>query len=329
MPKVSVIIPTFNGSRFIKKTIYSVLRQTLNDLEVIVVDDGSTDETQNILKGIVDKRMKCFSKANGGVSSARNYGLSKARGEYTAFLDHDDLWPDRYLEVMVAALEKEREYGLAYSPITLMPSDGAQNKSCKTPEGKSGWLTVELFKKGFVWTSAAVMRKSVLHGIRYDEQLRLSYEDADFFLRLSASTPFLFVSDIKGIRRRHNDNLSVKAGILPTRILVLERFYYMLGGAKVIPHTVAKRKISHACRKVAEAKRLGGSRCAALCLYKRAIRYWPFDLRLYLGLAGSLLLNKKSDPNANWRIPQPLDTMTTDQTNRLSGEQNEHYTSGL
>ena len=74
----------------------------------------------------------------------------------------------------------------------------------------------------------------------------------------------------------------------------------------MIPRAIAKRKISHACRKVAEAKRLEGSLYAALCLYKRAIRYWPFDLRLYLGLVRSLLLIKKNDQNPNWKMPEPL-----------------------
>jgi len=311
MPKVSVIIPTYNLSSMLKITIDSVLVQTEDDLDIIVVDDGSTDATSAVVNSIGDSRIRYFYKENGGTSSARNFGLARSRGRYIAFLDQDDLWPDRYLEVMVAALEKNREYGLAYSPITLMYSDGAQTKSYKNPEGKSGWLTVELFKRGFIWTSAAVMRKSVLQGFRYDERLRLSYEDADFFLRLSASTPFLFVSDIQGIRRRHNENLSVKVGILPTRILVLERFYYRSGGEKMIPRTIAKRKISHACRKVAEDRRRSGAKTAALTLYKSAIKYWPFDLRLYSGLVRSLLLFKKNDPNPNWKMPEPLIEINT------------------
>ena len=311
MPKVSVIIPTYNLSSMLKITIDSVLVQTEDDLDIIVVDDGSTDATSAVVNSIGDSRIRYFYKENGGTSSARNFGLARSRGRYIAFLDQDDLWPDRYLEVMVAALEKNREYGLAYTPITLMYSDGAQTKSYKNPEGKSGWLTVELFKRGFIWTSAAVMRKSVLQGFRYDERLRLSYEDADFFLRLSASTPFLFVSDIQGIRRRHNENLSVKVGILPTRILVLERFYYRSGGEKMIPRTIAKRKISHACRKVAEDRRRSGAKTAALTLYKSAIKYWPFDLRLYSGLVRSLLLFKKNDPNPNWKMPEPLIEINT------------------
>lgn len=329
MPKVSVIVPTYNLSGLLKDTIDSVLTQTQDDLEIIVVDDGSTDDTSAIVNSISDSRIRYFYKENGGTSSARNFGLARSRGRYIAFLDHDDLWPADFLRTMITALEAEPEFGLAYSPITVLHSDGRKVQSYKAPEGKSGKLTIDLFKRSFVWTSAAVIRRSVLDGFGFDEFLKASYEDGDFFLRLSTRTKYLYVKKVEAIRREHNCNLSEDVGIQPTRILVLERFYYRLGGEKMIPRTIAKRRISHACRKVAEARRLEGHRSAAVALYERAIRYRSLDLRLYLGLASSLLLSKKSDTNANWQMPQPLNTMKTDQTNRLSGEQNEYYTSGL
>jgi len=306
MPKVSVIVPTYNLSSMLKDTIDSVLAQTEDDLEVIVVDDGSTDDTRAVVNGIGDSRIKYLYKENGGTSSARNFGLARSLGRYIAFLDHDDLWPADYLKTMINAIDTEPAFGVAYSPITVLHSNGRKIKSYKAPKGKSGKLTIDLFKRGFVWTSAAVIRRSVLEGFGFDESLMTSYEDGDFFLRLSTRTKYLFVKDVEAIRREHTCNLSEDVGIQPTRILVLERFYYRLGGDKVIPRTIAKRKISHACRKVEEAKRLEGSRYAALCLYKRAIRYWPFDLRLYLGLASSLLLSKKSDASANWQMPEAL-----------------------
>ncbi|MCK5000975.1 MAG: glycosyltransferase family 2 protein, partial [Anaerohalosphaera sp.] len=107
MPKVSVIIPTYNLSGTLVSTIKSVLDQTMGDLQVLVVDDGSSDGTQQAVEAIDDRRVRYFFKENGGVSSARNYGLARAEGQYIAFLDHDDLWPADFLEVMVGRLEEK------------------------------------------------------------------------------------------------------------------------------------------------------------------------------------------------------------------------------
>ncbi len=309
-PKVSICIPTYNCSDVVRETIDSVLSQTLSDLEVIVVDDGSTDDTQAVVEGIEDGRVSYYRKENGGVSSARNLGLSKASGEYTAFLDHDDLWPDDFIEVMINRLQKSQNYGLAYCNITLKYADGREIKSYKASEAKSGLLTSDLFKRGFIWTSATLIRTSALKDCRYDESLKESYEDGDFFLRLSKNTQILFVSNVEAIRREHESNLSSAVGTQPTRILVLERFYYRLGGKKLIPAKIARRRLSHACRKVAKDQKSAGHRKAALFLYKRAIRYWPFDFRLCLDLFEALLLDNKKDPEPDWQMPHPLKNIT-------------------
>ena len=306
MPKASVIIPTYNRSGAVKEAISCVLAQTEPDSEIIVVDDGSMDDTRSVVENMADKRVSYYYKTNGGPASARNFGLSKAGGDYIAFLDHDDLWPEDYLEVMVSHIEDNSEIGAVYSPITVVHPDGRKVESYKRPEGKSGWVTLDLFKRGFIWTSATVIRKSFLKDFYFDESLRKSYEDGDFFLRLSTRCTFLFVGDVEAIKREHAENLSAKVGVLPTRIMVLERFYFRLGGNKLIPAGIARRKLSHASRKVAEAYRHRQNRSAAITLYKHAIRYWPADLRLYSGLCKTLLLSKKNDANPHWRMPEPL-----------------------
>ena len=306
MPKISVIIPTYNRQDIVSKAVRSVLNQTERDLEVIVVDDGSTDNTRAVIENLADARINYFYKTNGGPASARNFGLSRAGGQYVAFLDHDDLWPENYLEVMLSHLENNAEFGVVYSPITVVYPDGRKVKSYKRPFGKSGRLTQDLFKKSFVWTSAALIRKSVLENFWYDESLNRSYEDSDFFLRLSTRTQFLFVEDVEAVKTVHSSNLSALAGIQPTRILVLERFYFRLGGDKLVPAKIARRKISHACRKVAEERHREGHRTAAITLYKRAIKYWPFDLRLYIGFLKALFLKSINDPQPDWEMPPPL-----------------------
>ncbi len=306
MPKVSVVIPTYNRSSLVKETICSVLAQTELDLEVIVVDDGSTDGTRKVVEGLQDGRVSYFYKINGGAASARNLGLSKGEGEYVAFLDSDDCWPANYLEVMVSHLENNSEFGAVYSPITVVYPDGSKVKSYKMPKDKSGWITLDLFRNSFVWPSAVVFRGSVWKDFYFDELLKRSYEDSDAFLRLSMHTQFLFVPEVEALYRISADSISSEAGVACTRILVLERFYFELGGDKVIPAKIARRRLSHSCRKVAEDRRRTGARVAALGLHRRAIQHWPYDPRLYLGLLRVLLLRSSKDQEPNWKMPQPL-----------------------
>lgn len=306
MPRVSVIIPTYNRSGMVNETIYSVLAQTEPDLEVIVVDDGSDDDTRKIIKAIEDDRVKYFYKDNGGPASARNLGLAKALGEYMAFLDSDDFWPKDYLHVVLSHLESKGEFGGTYSPITVVYPDGSKVKSYKKPEGKSGWITLDLFKRGFIWPSAAVIRSSVLENFWFDESVGKCCEDGDFFLRLSTQCRFLFVPDVEAFYRISEDSISTEVGVTCMRMLVLERFYFRLGGDEIVPAKIARRRFSHACRKVAENRRRIGARAAALKLYRRAIRYWPADMRLYPGLFKTLLLDSSKDTNPNWEMPEAL-----------------------
>ena len=102
---ISVIIPCYNGEKFIAECVESVLQQTYPSFEVIVVNDGSTDKSADIIRRYTDARVTCFYKENGGLSSARNYGITKAKGEAIAFLDCDDTWHRKKLEKLVPYLE--------------------------------------------------------------------------------------------------------------------------------------------------------------------------------------------------------------------------------
>ncbi|MCJ7484181.1 MAG: glycosyltransferase family 2 protein, partial [Thermodesulfovibrionales bacterium] len=286
-------------------TLKSVLAQTVHELEVIVVDDGSEDDTVGVVRSLNDSRLRYFYKTNGGAASARNLGLSKANGGYIAFLDSDDLWPDNYLEVMINHLESSSTFGAAYCAITVIYPDGRKVISHKRPAGKSGWITLDLFKRGFIWTSAAVFKSSAWKDFYFDELLKTS-EDSDAFLRLSMHTQFLFVPDVEAFRRISADGLCAKVGVACTRMIVLERFYLRLGGDKIIPTKIARKRFSHAARRVAEDRRSKGARAAALGLYRHAIRYWPYDLRLYLGFLRTLLLSSRKDQQPNWKMPEPL-----------------------
>src|SRR4028119_270042 len=115
MPTISVIVSAYNAEQTILETITSVLNQTFSNFELLVINDGSTDRTLELLSTVKDPRLKIFSYPNGGVSVARNRGITQASGEFIAVLDADDLWTVDKLELQLAALQEHPEAGLAYS----------------------------------------------------------------------------------------------------------------------------------------------------------------------------------------------------------------------
>ncbi len=302
-----MIIPSYNRGYIIKDAVGSVLGQSLQDFEVLVIDDGSSDDTRDAVGSIDDERINYYYKENGGVSSARNFGMSKAKGEYIAFLDSDDIWPIDFLSVMVNAMEGKTDYGLGYSATTVLHEDGRKEEGYNRDRCVSGEITTELFERSFIWPMAVLIRRDVLDNFWFDENLKNS-DDNDAFLRLSVRTKFLFVSDVEVVRRSSGDAHSKARYVLGScnRAMSLERFYYQLGGDRYVPRQKAKKKISKVYRRAAKRHMEAGYRKASICLYKRAIRYNPFDVRLYGGLVKSLKMDELKEPASEWSMPGEL-----------------------
>ena len=136
MPKVSVVIPVLNGERFIKEAIESVLSQTFKDLELIVVDDGSTDGTREIVQSFGPQVVYRY-QSNAGADRAYNQGISMSSGDYVAFLDHDDRWYSDKVETQVAILDRLPEVGLTFSEVDDVDEFGNPIKK-KTWAGRRG-----------------------------------------------------------------------------------------------------------------------------------------------------------------------------------------------
>ena len=253
MALVSVIIPTYNRSSLVVEAVDCVLRQTMKDVEVIVVDDGSTDDTCAVIKAIGDPRIRYFYKENGGVSTARNLGMEHATGEYLCFLDSDDLWPANFLEVMLEALRGNPEYGAAYCAREILYPDGRRVQSGRTKYSKSGWITADLFAKMFVQTSTLCFRRKAIKGFCFDPLL-LNAQDVDMWLRLSTKIQYLFVPSVQIVYRAlHSVSPRTNLRSNGNKILILERFYFRLGGHKLIGRIAAYRAISSVYRTVARA----------------------------------------------------------------------------
>lgn len=307
-PKVTAIIPTYNSGDLLKDSINSILSQTLKDFELLIIDDGSTDNTREMVNAIDDDRLKYYYKPNGGVSSARNMGINNASGQYVAFLDADDMWPQNYLETMISALEKETDYGVAYTTLKNKYPNGRTVDRRREKHCHSGFITPKLFEIFVVPTQASVVRKETLGDLRFDEGLKLS-EDGDFFLRLSLKTKFLFISSIRVIRRIQTNSLSQSGGKNKTdlsRLRVLERFYSDSGVKEIVSKRIANIRFCKAYREVGTQYYKAKARKAAIYMYKRTLQFDKLSIRNYRNIIKVLMLSKKFDSMPNWQFPEPL-----------------------
>mgnify|MGYP003641904043 FL=1 len=126
---ISIIIPLYNKSQSIEKTIFSVLSQSYKDFELLIVDDGSTDNSASVVNGIIDKRIRLIEKENGGVSSARNTGVHAAKYDWISFLDADDLWHIDFLKNIVEVIEEQKEVQIITTDYETRTSNGDIIKS--------------------------------------------------------------------------------------------------------------------------------------------------------------------------------------------------------
>ncbi len=128
LPVVSIIIPAYNAHLYIGATLESAVKQTFRSFEIIVVDDGSTDDTQSIAQNFYDRGVTVISQSNAGPAAARNRALSIARGEYVALLDADDIWEPDYLQTMVGFLNSHPEVSIAFSEFSVFWQIEVQRK---------------------------------------------------------------------------------------------------------------------------------------------------------------------------------------------------------
>ncbi len=187
MSKVSVIIPAYNASTFIRETVQSVIMQDFKDWELIIINDGSTDNTKSILdKFSGNEKVQVFHIANGGVSNARNVGYKKSKGKYFAFLDADDVWLESNLSAKVAFLNQHKEVGLVHSDAEVIDNNSSQTGETKS--GKSGSLLRDLL----LWNgtsipapSSILVRREVIDCVEGFNTNLSTAADQEFFFRVA------------------------------------------------------------------------------------------------------------------------------------------------
>jgi glycosyltransferase involved in cell wall biosynthesis len=218
-PVISVITPTFNRAHTVKKAIDSVLSQTYTKWELIIIDDGSTDKTKQVTESVQDKRIKYFYKENGGPSSARNHGVSRARGKWIMYLDSDDELLPRCMEIMLDWLERNPKavFAIPRSTRTLeLYENGKLVKSVDDSADTPPEFTIrDIFDRnaGFSPNGFMHLRSLFDEGMRWDEDLSLM-EDWELMLSIGKKYPqgFLYVPIVlqRYTQRFGSDNLVSK-----------------------------------------------------------------------------------------------------------------------
>ena len=205
-PLVSVVIATYNQAEYLGYTIESVLNQTYPSIELIVVDDGSTDSTPDVAARF-GGRITYIRQANTERGAARNRGLAEARGEFIAFLDSDDIWLPDKIKNEVEYLRQHPDVGFVYSDREYIDADGRYIGYGRAPE-HHGWLTAELLKQNFVCLSANLARREAMlkTGGFPEGRLISGSEDWVAWIRLSTEVQFGYLPVITVLYRIHPAN---------------------------------------------------------------------------------------------------------------------------
>lgn len=213
---VTVIIPTYNRAPMLQEALESVFSQTFLPLEVIVVDDGSTDSTVQVVKTF-GPRVSYIYEPHMGVSHARNVGWRMARYRWVAFLDSDDLWLPRKLERQLSFLGENSEFAACYTD-EIWIRNGKRVNPCKHHTKYSGWIFLHCLPRCIISPSSVLLRREVLEELGgFDEDME-ACEDYDLWLRLAARYQVLYVPEKLIVKRGgHPDQLS-------RRVWGLDRF---------------------------------------------------------------------------------------------------------
>jgi glycosyltransferase involved in cell wall biosynthesis len=208
LPLVSVIIPNYNYANFVCESIDSVLSQTYKNIEIIVVDDGSEDNSKEILKNYGNQIKVVFQK-NAGVSAARNNGVKESKGDYLAFLDSDDIWLPEKIEKQVEVFQKKTNLGIVH--VGVKEIDGEGNAIETKLDGLSGWHSHELllFSRSVVLGggSGFMVSRKVFDEVEGFDLRLLTSADWDLFYRISCHYQIEFVSEVLMKYRIHISNM--------------------------------------------------------------------------------------------------------------------------
>jgi glycosyltransferase involved in cell wall biosynthesis len=291
-PLVSVVIPVFNSEEFLRPAVDSVLAQRYRPLQIIAVDDGSTDASLSILQSYGDQ-IEIYQQPNAGSAVARNKGIKQSNGEFVAFLDADDVWHPDKTSIQIAHLKEHLDIGLVYASLLktahfqnseidrflLTPVEGAIEID---PRG-SGWRYTNLLRKSGPHTSSLIMRRSVIDRVgEFDSRLRRG-QDYDYWIRASRATKFHKLQPKLSVYRIHKKGVTQTPSPLNYEAIVIESALQSWGregpdGSKISQFDIQKR-LSGLWFDFAYLHEKKGDMTSAKSAFLRSFRYLPWRVR--------------------------------------------------
>jgi glycosyltransferase involved in cell wall biosynthesis len=292
-PKVSVIIPTYNRGKFIGAAVQSVLDQTFQDFEVIVVDDGSTDQTADIVQAFFSEKVQYVYQPNCGRSNARNHAIEMAKGRYITFLDSDDLYLPNKLALQIDYMDAHPEIGMVYTSAHCIDENGVRTKD-EYKATISGWIYkhIAFFVPVTITLPTVMVRKEVFDKVGGFDESMARFEDTDMWRRISKYYQINALQEQTCLLRTHTDN--ALAAQHPEQMSgALEYYVKKIGIEDTDVGTIMRRK---------GIARLYGYYGAAMLtnpawrkigysFLLKGILSWPFNLRNFVRLI--LYYNRK------------------------------------
>jgi len=313
MARVSVMIPTYNYGHFLGEAIQSVLDQTFQDFEIIVVDDGSTDNTREVVNSFKDTRVRYIYQDHRGVSAAQNAAIYAASGEYITGVAADDLFLPQNLEIKVKLLDSRPDVGLVYSDAYLFDNNTGDNigRLWRDPKGSHPRFDrvkavqqplKELLCNGcFIMPQASMMRRQVFAAVGYYDESLPTHEDWDLIIRVVQRFPIELIDTPLLKIRRHSTNLTgsqekMYLGAAAAANKVMRSGSLSGDELKLLKERLLPQHILYA-----RLALLDGKEAAARKTLISGIRLEPWNIKLYVYFVLSMLGTRKVLVLRNWK----------------------------
>jgi glycosyltransferase involved in cell wall biosynthesis len=285
-PKVSVIIPTHNYAHFLPDALESAVEQTYRDLEILVIDDASRDNTAEVVEPFLrDARVLYRRIEHSGLSGARNAGIRLSTGSLIALLDADDIWQPDKLERQVALFDGRPQVGVVYSRRELMDPE-RQPLAYLQPPLFRGRILEPMFLNNFVCASSAVIRRSVIDAVGFFDVTLKMAEDYDMWLRVASRYEFDYVDQPLVRYRVGHTSLSRReeGGTGYTALHIMRRFLDERGGRRQLPPALVRQAFAETYFHIGLLRRKKAPLAAFGCTL-RALAYKPTFGRAWRALA--------------------------------------------
>lgn len=308
MARVAVIIPAYNAASYLAEAIDSVLAQTYQDWELIVVDDGSSDDTRSIVEKyqpVFAGKVRYIYQDNQGLPGARNTGIRSSSSEFIALLDADDTWLPERLQRGVAVMDLQPDVGLVHARIARIDARGnLLDKPVCNPKYLSGHIAHHIYtRRAHIMCPTVLLRSRCLWEVgEFDRYMRAT-EDRDLWFRIASRYPFAFIDEILAHYRLSPGSMSRDLDRMSTAQLYFIQ-KHRRGG--LWGFVLAQQAIASVYRERAECLRSNSHHCLSIGNYFTALCHNPVDLLNWRGIfraAGNFLISKTC--NFSLRIRQP------------------------